>query len=373
MKICWQGFLGKNHSWSICGQNISRSLISLGHQVNLFSTNGIDYFPPDLSSNLIGYGDGTKIVSGKLPDNNYDMSLSYTCMKNFGQYLQHSPKNRFGIWTFEFAGKNSLPNGFAKAHQYCDKILAPSSFARQVFLDSGVPKDKLVVIPHGVNLLEIDQAPSYPLKTKKRTKILINIGQVHRRKNLPNGLKMFGEAFIKKDDICLVIKVQDKKPTNSFELSFQDIYKEFIIKYPNHAEIEIIREFIPNIYSLYKSCDIIFSPSNTEGFGMIILEGLSCGLIPVASNYGGFTDFINYNNALLIEGKEFNVPSNYLYYQQKNGTTAFQPDINSGVEKLKEAVLNIDQLKETAIKNIPIIRETYSWDNVAKQILAIIE
>ena len=55
MKILWNGFASRNHSWSLVAQNICRSLIKFGHQVDIFSTNGIKYFPQDLKNNLIGY------------------------------------------------------------------------------------------------------------------------------------------------------------------------------------------------------------------------------------------------------------------------------------------------------------------------------
>ena len=42
MKIAWEGFAGKQHSWSVVAQNICSSLNELGHQVHLKSTNGYD-------------------------------------------------------------------------------------------------------------------------------------------------------------------------------------------------------------------------------------------------------------------------------------------------------------------------------------------
>jgi glycosyltransferase involved in cell wall biosynthesis len=369
MRICYQGFAAQNHSWAIVAQNICRSLIDLNHSVDIFSTNGNKYFPQDLEKNLVCYGDNNKVMFGNIPGNNYDMTISYTAMKNFNPYLQHSAKNRFGIYCYEFAGKNSLPVGFAKAHQYCDKILAPSNFARQVFLESGVPDDKVVVIPHGINNKEIDAAVPYQLKTKKSVKILINLGQIHRRKNFTGALEMFGRAFTKESDVCLVLKIQDRTPTQQFELSFKDVFQNFNSKFPNHAEVEIVKEFIPNIYSLYKACDITFSPSHCEGFGMVPLEGMACGLIPVASNYGGFTDFLDHSNAFLIEGKEFNVPPNYLYYQSKPGTKAFMPDPSDGINKLKAAVASVNSrsFSPTAIKL------NYDWLEVAKKVLALVK
>jgi glycosyltransferase involved in cell wall biosynthesis len=370
MKILLQQFLAQNHSWSVVGQNIARSLIKQNHDVHLFSTNGIRYFPDDLQSNLIGYFDETtRATYGKVPDDNYDMQISYTAFKNFPLYLSHGTANRFGLWTYEFAGKNALPDGFAKHYKFTDKILPPSHFAKQVFMDSGVPESHLTVIPHGVDFEQINDAVTYKLKTQKSTTILAVIAQVHRRKNLAGMLEMYGKAFTNKDDVCLVLKVQDRDPKQAFELSFKDLFNQFKDTFKNHAEVEIVREFIPNIYSLYKACDIVFSASHCEGFGMTALEANALGKINVTSRYSGFLDFLNDDNALLIEGKEFTVPPNFLYWTHKFGTKAFMPDIDSGVQQLRTAVTHKERLLDTYKHNITMTKEKYNWDVITKQIM----
>jgi len=374
MKVKIQCFIGSNHSWSICAQNIARSLIKKGHDVDLVSTNGIKHFPDDLRPNLIGYVDDNKQFVGREPDREYDMQISYTAMKNYPIFLSHGSKNRFGIYTFEFAGANNspaLPTGFAKCHQFCDMILSPSTFNTRLFIDSGVPTDKITTIPHGVDFQQLDQAAPYPLKTKKTTKIGILIAQVHRRKNLEGMLTMIGKAFKKTDDVCVVIKVEDRKPSQQFELDFNDIFRRFQQKFPNHCEVEVIRNFIPNIFSFYKSCDIIFYATNCEGFGLISLEALATGCINITSNYSGVVDFCNSDNSLLIDGSVFNVSPNYLYWQSRTGLCAFEPSIDDGVQKLQYAVDNKDVLLARARKNIPYFREHYNWDTITDQIISL--
>jgi len=374
MKILWSGFLGRNHSWAIVAQNISRQLMSMGHSVDLYSTNGSQYFPDDLKPSLKAcleekFTQEQFAESESAMQSMYDMQLTYTALKNFPGYLKRGQKNRFGIWTYEFAGKNSIPAGFAKNYKYCDQLLPPSNFAKQIFLDSGIPESHMTVIPHGVDPNHVTQAEPFKLKTNKKSKIFINIAQVHRRKNIDGALEMYGKAFNKKDDVCLVIKVHDKKPSQPFELNFNELLSEFKNKYKNHAEIEIVKEFIPNIYSLYKSCDIMFSASHTEAFGMTALEAQATGLINIAPRYGGFLDFMDDNNSLLIEGKEFYVKPNMVYWSYQPGSKAFMPDVTSGAEMLVKAVKEKENLKPKAEALVPSILERYDWKQVTQQIL----
>lgn len=362
MKISWQGFLGRNHSWAYVAQNICRELDKSGNQVEMSSTNGLDHFPNDLKH----------LLREQLSDD-YDLEMSYTAMKNFPAYLNHSKKSKkFGIWCFEWCGKNALPEGFSKHYKNCDRILPPSEYAKQVFLESGVPEQSMTVIPHGYNVKDFEEAEKYNIHNDK-IKILLNVGQPHLRKGLDITLEAFGSAFTRKDNVCFVIKVVDKKVEQPFEVSFSNLFQSFHKKYPNHAEVIVIKDFIPNMYSLYKACDIHFNMTRAEGFGLPFLEAAISGLVNISPNFGGMKDFCNENNSLLVGGKmDYATPSS-LYYQHKLGVYWFTPSKTEAVDKLRYAVDNVVKLKEKFSKNNEKIKEEYTWKNVSKKIVNLYE
>lgn len=260
MKVCIEQFLGGNHSWSVCGHNLAHAFITQGHEVHLRSTNGYEHFPNNL----------TPYIKEKL-DYNYDLQLSYTAMLNFAKYLSHGNKNRFGIWNYEF---DILPFGMAKYVNCVDKFLPSSNFFYDICIKNNIPKEKMAVIPHGVDWNKFQNAIPLELKTDKKYKLLINFGQPHIRKNIAGTLEAFGRAFSKKDDVCLVIKAVDKIPSAAFEVSFKEIYNNFNKKFPSHGECLIITEFIPEIERLYKSCDILFMLPHAEAF--FFFQHLKC-------------------------------------------------------------------------------------------------
>jgi glycosyltransferase involved in cell wall biosynthesis len=357
MRILFKQFLSQNHSWSFVGQNLAQAFINNNHNVDLISTNGYEYFPKELY----------KYVK-PTPDKDYDCQISYTAMKNFQHYLQYGNKNRFGIWAYEFAGKNALPTGFAKHHKFVDKMLVPSKFSKQIFIDSGVPEDKLVVVPHGIDLNRFKNTNKYPLKTNKKYKILLNIAQLHIRKNLAGTLEAYGKAFTKKDDVALIVKVVDKKPEQVFEVSFKEIYNKFIAAYPNHGEIEVITQYIDNIEELYNACDIMFSLTHAECFFFPALEALAAKKVVIVPNYGGQLEFLNDKNAILIDGKTCNAPPQALYWEVKAGTTYFEADTNIAADKLRDIVNNYDFNKSKLLTNVDDLLSEYSWNNIIKQI-----
>lgn len=354
MKVCWQGFLGTNHSWSIVGQSICRSLIKKGHEVHMFSTNGLEHFPPDLVPNL------------KKLENDYDMQLTYTAMRNFSTYLSHGNKNRFAIWNYE---TTVLPHGFAKNYRFTDKMLPSSEFSKHIFASAGIPEEQMCVIPHGINLDKFQTCQPYQLKTKKRFKILANIAQPHIRKNIPGLLDVFGKAFNKKDDVCLILKIVNKKPTHQFDVSFNEIFSYFKSKYKQHADVEIVTEFISDIESLYNACDMVLTMTHAECFWMPGLEGMAAKKLIIAPRYGGQLDYMNDANSLLIDGKEVKADKRMQYWTQSPYAAMFDPNTDHAVSLLRKAVDNYDSLLETFKPRMNDMCKSHTWDIVADKIL----
>lgn len=370
MKVLLKQYLGQNHSWSCVGWGLSNALIKLNHKVDLFPTDNLNHLPANLKQNVIGYfnKDQNKLF-GNTPSNDYDLQISYTAMKNFQNYLCHGNKNRIGIWCYEWAGKNSLPMGFAKNYKFCDLIAAPSQFSKEVFMSSGVPEEHIKVLPHGIDKEQYSQTSTLSLSNKK-FKILANIAQTHLRKNIPGLLEAYGKAFTKNDDVCLILKSKDKKPVMPFEMSLSSALSSFNKLYPNHAEVKIFSEFVDDISILYRSVDAVFSMTFAEGFYFPGLEGIASGKVSIAPKWGGQLDFLNENNALLVEGKEERADPRSMYWEQKPNAIWFNPSISDAVDKLKYAYHNFETLNKKIELERENVFEKYDWANIANLLVS---
>ena len=151
--ILWHGFAARNHSWAMVAQGLCRGFIANGCKVDIYSTNGIEHFPEDLKPYLKGYcEEGKTNLSDEVLEPEYDLAITYSAMPNWKRYLSRG-KRKFAIWCYEWIGKDNrdtLPVGWAKYHNDVDLILAPSEFARQIFLNASIPPEKVVVVPHGI-------------------------------------------------------------------------------------------------------------------------------------------------------------------------------------------------------------------------------
>lgn len=372
MKILIRQFLGgKNHSWAHVGFGLAHSFINLGHHVDLYSTDGIKRLPETLKPHLLGYFDETtKQPHGKHPTEQYDLQFSYTLPSNFSRYLSNGTKNRFGCWAYEWGGKNTLPTGMSKHFKSCDVVLAPSNYVKDVFINSGVDARSITVMPHGVDGFDTNDTISLP--TTKKFKILANIAQNHIRKNIPGLLEVYGKAFTKQDDICLVLQGRPKQSVAPIEVNLNQCLAAFEKQFPNHAEIKLHDAYIENIAALYNSIDAVFTMSHCEGFWMPGLEALSAGKISIAPRHGGQLDFLNDDNALLIEGKEERADPKSMYWmmnETKPNALWFQPSVDDAVSKLRYAYNNYQALNAKLEANKLSVQQECSWVTVSKKVL----
>lgn len=359
MRIKIQQFLfGKLYSWAICGQNLGRALIKQGHEVHFVSTDGVieKFIPEDL-----------KPYIRLTPEGKYDMQYSFTAPHNFPNYLQHGTGNRFGHWLYEF---DYLPPGVIKyINNSCDKFISASSFFTDICFKNKINKNKLETIPYGINWKEWREAePLYP-KKEGEVRWLVDFSQPHLRKGISEVLECWGRAFTKSDNVLLVLKVRDKKPEMTFDVSFSDEWEKFKKKYPNHASCKVIKEYLSSMRGLYKSCDGLFMLPKAEGFFLPALQFLASGGIVITSNYGGQLDFLNENNSILINGKMTRAPKEAQYWIPSTYSSWFSPDLDEAVEKLIYATKNIVLLREKFHGNLgKEFFDEYSWDNVARRI-----
>ena len=357
MKFGIKQYLNGNHSWKFVGTNIAKQLINKGHIVDCVSTNGSDQIDPFIQNYI------KQDLEGE-----YDCKISYTSFINFPKYLNNK-KNRFGIWAYE---TNILPEGLAKYTNFCDLVLAPSNFCKDIFVNNGVKEEKVVVLRHGYDEEFINRKEIYPLKGKT-FKILVNIAQPHIRKNIPDILEAYGRAFNKDDDVSLILKVNAKKPTNPFEVNFKEEYNFYKKRFPNGANVIIIDEYIPYISDIYRAVDCVFSMTYAEGFGLPALEGLISNKLVIYPRSTGQLDFLNDNNSFLIDTVKARADRKMQYWIPSKYATLDKPIIDSAVEKLRLAHKTFLTNKNIFKDEVNKLQEYYKWENVVEDLIGYIK
>jgi glycosyltransferase involved in cell wall biosynthesis len=357
LKIRSQAMLGTTHSWAVTLRSLLKEFLLMDHDLYLNSINGYDLFPKEW----------TKFCREGI---NADIDLTYTLPRNFKIRYNRNSKLKLAIYNYE---SSILPKVWVDKIQYIDYALPSSNFSKEVFVNSGWPEEKCIVVPHGVNLEDFeDKSKVNNLKTKKKFKFL-NVSIPHYRKNIGTLIDAYYSAFTDNDDVCLLLKIKLAKPKYRFEC---DVMREILNVQKKHKgkrlpQLEVVQNKYKSMVPLYNSCDCLVSSSSAEGFGLPLLEGLAAGMIVVAPRCTGQLDFLNNDNSLLVDVKEINATDKYQYWKPSPGAKTYIPHVDSLAENMKKVYENHKELKKKFAKESRETVERLTWRNAAKQILDI--
>jgi glycosyltransferase involved in cell wall biosynthesis/tetratricopeptide (TPR) repeat protein len=170
-----------------------------------------------------------------------------------------------------------------------DEVWAYSRAVERAYVASGIPADRVKVVPLGVDADRFRPGLlPLPLRTAKRVKLLF-VGGTIWRKGFDVLLTAYLQAFRATDDVCLVVK--DVGVASAYRGQTAGAAVAAVQANADTPEVEYITDDLPeaDLARLYAACDVLVLPSRGEGFGLPVLEAMACGL-PVVVTAGGATD-----------------------------------------------------------------------------------
>ena len=318
----------------------------------------------------------TSSVTGKLakPLQSYRGKLAAKANPNATLTVRHAwPPD----WSRPLTGKlaviqpwefGALPKDWVNAAQDVDAFWVPSNYVRQVYIDSGVPAEKVHVVPNGIDP-KVFQPGAQPLKlaTNKSFKFLFVGGTIYR-KGPDVLLKAYAESFTAKDDVCLVIKDfggQSVYAGQTLEQQIRELQKQ-----PNAPEILYLnQELTPQeLPGLYTACDCLVHPYRGEGFGLPVLEAMACGR-PVIVTAGGSTD------DFVPATAGYHIPSvRKVFGCEISGMPLvadgwlLEPDAGTLKQLLRHVVANRDEARAKGKFASTHARENWTWNHTANRL-----
>ena len=181
-----------------------------------------------------------------------------------------------------------------------DRICVPSTFTRETFSRNGVTKPIDVVL-HGVDTEYFRPADPKVAFPQGAGFNFLAIATHVERKNIRALVRAFLEEFRSSEDVSLFLLLRPEYHTtqNNVALDFTEWEREYdrdsarILLWTGYVTREHLRDF-------YANADAYVMPSN-EGFGLTVLEAMSCGTPAVVLDHGGVKDFVNEKNGILVK------------------------------------------------------------------------
>lgn len=152
-----------------------------------------------------------------------------------------------------------------KEIELADQIFVASSITKQSLLNAGVKPEKINVIPYGAPLDYFSPQPKPDQKFRA-----IFVGRIGARKGVHYLLKAWQKLKLGNQAELLLVGV------NEFPSNYLDKYANIcthIFSVPHK-----------NLNEYYSSASVLVFPSLVEGFGLVLLEAMACG-IPIIATY----------------------------------------------------------------------------------------
>jgi alpha-maltose-1-phosphate synthase len=164
------------------------------------------------------------------------------------------------------------------------KIIALSKSIDEHLLKFGADKEKIEIIPNGVDAEEFNpNKPNYLLdKLDISGKIVLFVGRFIEVKGIKYLLQAFDEVANKVPDAKIVFVGSGLQEKEIRDLQSRHENRVFVLNMVNHSEM-------PNIYV---GCDVFVMPSLEERFGNCVLEAMAAGKPVIGSNVGGMKETI---------------------------------------------------------------------------------
>ena len=246
-----------------------------------------------------------------------------------------------------------------------DEVWVPTTWVRDCYIKSGIPADRVAVVPNGVDTEVFrPEGPTLPLHDHSTVRLLF-VGGTIDRKGFDLLLDAYLDTFSPDDDVCLVVKPFGGDSV--YEHAAMDARLRACAANTGTAAIEIVDQRLTRaeLGRLYRACHVLVHPYRGEGFGLPVAEAMACGLPTVVTGAGACLDFCDATTSWLVDSRTVaaSVPG---FEPGPAGFWLEEPDREHLRHLLLLAVRDDVGRKARGIAASHRIQTSFTWDQAAQ-------
>ena len=261
----------------------------------------------------------------------------------------------------------SMPVAWFEAlHDDCDEIWVHSEYNRAAYVEAGIDRDRIAVIPHGFDPRVFNPEGPKMAVTDTRFRFLF-VGGTIPRKGIDVLVNAYTSAFGPHDNVSLVIKDADasfyRNQTRSQELRTLAARRDV-------PRIEYIDRTVPDeaMAQIFRGCDCFVLPYRGEGFGLPVLEAMACGLAPIVTFGGATDDIVDSEVGWRIPSTRVELDPAVVPFPTVTPPWILEPDQDALQTLLRHAYDNRDEVRSRGRAAAERVRGTWTWEQAARTV-----
>lgn len=257
-----------------------------------------------------------------------------------------------------------VSNSFFNRLLEFDELWVPSKWQMAQIIEQGYPRDKVFVIPEGVDIEVFKPGYAQHTLTKDPNRFTFGLfGRWDYRKSTKEIIETFLKTFDKSEPVDLIVSIDnpfsgDNLQTTENRLRHYDLIDD---------RIKILSLAPRNEYiDLLKSINVFVSCSRSEGWNLPLIEAMSCGTPSIYSDCCAQLEFAeNKGLPVKILGERPIYDSDYNHFNDADGNY-YEPDFDDLSRVMRDAYENYKTHQKQALEDAKIIHEKFNWPKIAK-------
>eukprot|EP00760_Papus_ankaliazontas_P009429 PhM_4_TR14077/c6_g1_i1/m.60804 len=304
-----------------------------------------------------------------------------------------------------------------------DELWVPSEFVRQLFVDSGVERTRLVVLPESIDTHDYNPATHpklvFPDALATHFKVFgtnrnedavgsgrsgvsatttykfMSMFKWEDRKGWDILIESYFSAFTRSDPVSLYLFTHvwypgapntwgpSRSPDTVANMIYAFLEKRLRTPRPGappltRHTLETYNDTLPHfvivcdrlpeqmIPVIFNSFDAFVLPTRGEGWGLPMMQAMAMGLPTISSSWGGQTDFMTPTTAYLIRSDGTEEIGKDSYYGYEPGKRWGLPSAVHLAQLLRHVVSHPDEARRVGLAGRAHIQERYDDDAVAR-------
>lgn len=229
------------------------------------------------------------------------------CLNNYLPFMQQQIQQELKFFADSTVATMNpmMLRRFANECQQADFIIVLSEVAKQTFVKAGFAPEKIAVITPFVDTERFRPTP----KTDDVFRVLY-VGTIEPRKGLPYLVNAFNQAKIPNSELLVV----GGASTRGLRILMENVLRQ-------NANIkqEIWNFSQTDPTKVFGKSSVLVLPSVEDGFGLVALEAMACGLPVIVTSQCGSADVVDEGvNGFVVPPRDIEAITNKLVFLAEN-------------------------------------------------------